>query len=200
MGALVAGLGTFGLALTIMVWGLFVQGNSPGASVVTSIANVALIASMAMVTSVFVAVPYVLGSLVARVARRPWWIVGSCAVAALLSLTFRVYLYMAEGGAQSFILMVLLAAPYSVLVLAGWSASLWYSVFQAGGFGKSQSPPAALAVMVTAAVLFGAGGAALGYVLRDSPLWFKIGVPTVLVALGLGLWALRQVGKERGQR
>lgn len=197
LGALVAGLGTFGLAVLALVWVLIVQGRPADTSLFAAQANLALVAGMAAATSVFVAIPYVLGSLVARVARRPWWIVGACAIAALLSLAFRGYLYAAEGGAQSFILMVLLAAPYSVLIAAGWAASLWQSVFQAGGFGEKQAPSTALTGAVTAAALLGAGGSAGGYMLRNSTLWFKVGVPMVLVALGLGLWALRRAGTDR---
>jgi hypothetical protein len=134
---------------------------------------------------------------VARVAGRPWWIVGACAAAALFGLSFRIYLHVTDGGEQAFIGMILFAVPYSVLVLAAWSASLWRSVFQAGGFGGDQVPSMALTMAVTAAVLLGAGGSAVSYMLRNSTLWFKVGVPMVLVALGLVLWALRRAGKER---
>jgi hypothetical protein len=194
MGALVAGGGTMALFLTIMAWGLFVQGNSPRLLLFPVTLGVAI------VTSGVVAVPYVLGSLVARVARRPYWIVGACAVVALLGLSFRTYVHLSDGGGQAFINMILHVAPYSVLVLAGWSASLWHSVFKTGGFGERQSPSMALAVAVTAAVLLGIGGSAAGYMLRDSPLWFKGGVPMVLVSLGLGLWSLRYAGQEDRQR
>jgi hypothetical protein len=197
---LVAGLGTFGLAVLALVWVLIVQGRPADTSLLAALANLTLVASMAAVTSVFVAIPYVLGSLVARVARHPWWIVGACATAALLGLLFRGYLYAAEGGVQSFINMILHTAPYSTLVAIGWAASLWQSVFQAGGFGEKQAPSMALTVAVTAAVLLGASGSAVGYMLRNSTLWFKVGVPMVLVALGSGLWALQRAGKEHSQR
>ncbi|MFB6280163.1 MAG: hypothetical protein ABEK75_11720 [Salinibacter sp.] len=188
---MVAGIGTFGLFLTIMAWGLIVQGNSPEAFAVGGALAVAV------VTSGFVAVPYMLGSLVARVAGRPWWIVGACAAAALFGLSFRIYLHVTDGGGQAFINMILHTAPYSTLVAIGWAASLWQSVFQAGGFGEKQAPSTALTGAVTVAVLLGVGGSAVGYMLRNSTLWFKVGVPMVLVALGLGLWAVRRAGTDR---
>lgn len=185
IGGFVVG-GTFALFVGIMAYGYFIQGNRPG------LFTFAASGTAAAVTSAFVAIPYVLGSLVARVARRPWWIVGICAAIGLVSIGFRVYVYGIVGGGQAFLNMILHAFPYSALILCGWMASLWYSVYT----GEARPPSTTLMAMVTAAAVLGAGGSVAGWLLRDSGLWFKIGVPAILASLGLGLWAVWHARRE----
>lgn len=185
IGGLVVG-GTFFLFASMMAYGYFIQGSRPGPF------TFAATGTAATITSAFVAIPYVLGSLVARAARRPWWIAGICVAVGLVSVAFRVYVYGIVGGGQAFLNMILHAFPYSALILCGWTASLWYSTYAK----EAPLPSATLRAMVTAAAVLGAGGSVAGWLLRDSVLWFQIGVPAVLASLGLGLWAIWRALRE----
>lgn len=178
----------FLLFVTIMAWGLLIQAESWDAGQLVGLGFAGVVA---VVTSLASALPYILGSLAARTAPRPWWIVWACVAVALASVAFRGYVYGTAGGGQAFINIILNAVPYSAVVLAGWAAGLWRSILQAGDLGKDRTPSVPLAAVVTAAALLGVGGSVSGWLLRDSPLWMPIGGSMALASFGLGFWATR---------
>jgi hypothetical protein len=189
MAAVVVG-GTFAAWMAVMTYGFLIDSDLPVAERLFALGGASIVA---VVTTLITAVPYVLGSLAARNAPRPYWIVGACAAVALVSFAFRVYAYGIAGGGQAFVNMIIHAVPFSAAVLTGWSVSLWREANTEG-----PSPSTGQVATVSAAAALDVGGSAAVWVLRESSLWATVGGALALASLGLGLWATRRARKEDG--
>ena len=180
--------GTFLFWGGLATWG--VVSPEPDVPIWIRVFGFASALSIGATTALIVAVPYVLGSLAASTARRPAWIAGGCGTVALLSLSFRAWAYGVAGGEQAFVLVVLLAVPYSALVMVVWAADLWRR------YWLSEKPVLVrsftvrnLAAVVSIAALMGATGSVAGWLLRNSSLWMVAGGLPAVISLGGGLWA-----------
>lgn len=168
---------------------LFANGETPLWSRFIFGSGVAL--TVGFFTTLMTLVPYMLGSLAARTARRTSLVVGACGVVLLISLSFRVYVYGIAGGGQAFFNMILHTVPFSTLVLGAWGIDVGLRLGSEG-----RSPSLLLASVLGAAIVLGIGGSATIWVLRDSPLWFQVGGPISITAVGLGFWATRRARLE----
>lgn len=188
IGGLVVG-GTFVAWIYMMAYG-FVSGLDDVR--LSQLFGLGAASTVAVLTSLITILPYALGSLAVRTSQRPYWIVGACAMVGLLSLLFRIYAYGIAGGGQVFGNMTLHVVPFSALVLAGWTGGLLQSYHRA----EDRSPTTLLIATVGSAAILGMGASVAIWLLRGSPLWFKVGGPLALASVGLGLWATRRARED----